>query len=494
MIRFQAAHGLWVDGIAGPQTFAAMSRPFHYPGAGYAGRGSGAVRVLQRRLDAAGYAPGPIDGRYGPRTEQAVIRFQAAHGLRVDGIAGPQTFAGLERVRDSQRRASRPKPSSRVKPSPPSALHRGASGVEAPRSRGRASRPAGSSSKGLPALLLALVGPAALLVLLAVVGPEALAGGRWLLQRRRGERVIVTPTAPSAEQTRAAEHEVAEAPAEVGREMAGLKPARAPGSEPDSDLGRSDLSGEVSQDSAAAPAIEFTALLGREGDLAAIEEEYRRADERGDPVAASNLGVLLERRGDLAGAEKAYRRADERGDINGAFNLGRLLAERGISPQLQPPSAAPTPKPFDLRLLKKHGETDRRSSPASDHTLPRVRNPDAQPRLAALGSASPSRRGRISGNAACSPAQTPIFLPVLGGCKPGGGGRLTASLPPVPLECLWPAAGSTEAKWPRRPRTPRQACSARGRRCLRNGSRGGMGLAAPQEPDRRIRGRPTRWD
>ena len=329
VIRFQAAHGLWVDGIAGPQTFAAMSRPFHYPGAGYAGRGSGAVRVLQRRLDAAGYAPGPIDGRYGPRTEQAVIRFQAAHGLRVDGIAGPQTFAGLERVRDSQRRASRPKPSSRVKPSPPSALHRGASGVEAPRSRGRASRPAGSSSKGLPALLLALVGPAALLVLLAVVGPEALAGGRWLLQRRRGERVIVTPTAPSAEQTRAAEHEVAEAPAEVGREMAGLKPARAPGSEPDSDLGRSDLSGEVSQDSAAAPAIEFTALLGREGDLAAIEEEYRRADERGDPVAASNLGVLLERRGDLAGAEKAYRRADERGDINGAFNLGRLLAERG---------------------------------------------------------------------------------------------------------------------------------------------------------------------
>ena len=46
-----------------------------------------------------GYAPGPIDGRYGPRTAQAVSRFQAAHGLVVDGIAGPFTLAALsERV------------------------------------------------------------------------------------------------------------------------------------------------------------------------------------------------------------------------------------------------------------------------------------------------------------------------------------------------------------------------------------------------------------
>ena len=44
------------------------------------------------------------------------------------------------------------------------------------------------------------------------------------------------------------------------------------------------------------------------------EVAYRRADERGDPGGASNLGMLLAERGDLEGAEAAWRRADERGD------------------------------------------------------------------------------------------------------------------------------------------------------------------------------------
>ncbi|MGI8572023.1 MAG: peptidoglycan-binding domain-containing protein [Solirubrobacteraceae bacterium] len=66
------------------------------PGAGEnrAG-GSPLVRTLQLRLARAGDRPGPIDGRYGPETEQAVRRFQAARGLAVDGIAGPLTLAGL---------------------------------------------------------------------------------------------------------------------------------------------------------------------------------------------------------------------------------------------------------------------------------------------------------------------------------------------------------------------------------------------------------------
>ena len=66
------------------------------PGAGYPGVGRSAlVRALQRRLAQLGDRPGPIDGRYGPLTERAVARFQAAHGLRIDGIAGPQTLAAL---------------------------------------------------------------------------------------------------------------------------------------------------------------------------------------------------------------------------------------------------------------------------------------------------------------------------------------------------------------------------------------------------------------
>lgn len=66
------------------------------PGSGYySAHGSAVVRALQHRLAAVGASPGPIDGRYGPLTARAVERFQSAHGLEVDGIAGPITLAAL---------------------------------------------------------------------------------------------------------------------------------------------------------------------------------------------------------------------------------------------------------------------------------------------------------------------------------------------------------------------------------------------------------------
>jgi peptidoglycan hydrolase-like protein with peptidoglycan-binding domain len=65
-------------------------------GAGYAvDGGSAQVRQLQRALRNGAYAPGPVDGVYGPLTEEAVRRFQQAHGLTIDGIVGPQTGAAL---------------------------------------------------------------------------------------------------------------------------------------------------------------------------------------------------------------------------------------------------------------------------------------------------------------------------------------------------------------------------------------------------------------
>jgi hypothetical protein len=57
--------------------------------------GSRDVRKLQRSLGALGHDPGPIDGLYGPRTEGAVERFQLAHGLAADGVAGPHTWTAL---------------------------------------------------------------------------------------------------------------------------------------------------------------------------------------------------------------------------------------------------------------------------------------------------------------------------------------------------------------------------------------------------------------
>jgi hypothetical protein len=56
------------------------------------------VKQLQRALAAAGYSPGAIDGSYGPGTKAAVAKFQSAHGLTADGIAGPKTLAALRQA------------------------------------------------------------------------------------------------------------------------------------------------------------------------------------------------------------------------------------------------------------------------------------------------------------------------------------------------------------------------------------------------------------
>jgi hypothetical protein len=99
--RWQRRHGLVADGIAGPQTRSAMglgagpvlkrkrggsggrrSRPGR---AHNRSHGGGGVRSLQRRIGV------PADGVFGPATEAALKRWQAAHGLVADGVAGPQT-------------------------------------------------------------------------------------------------------------------------------------------------------------------------------------------------------------------------------------------------------------------------------------------------------------------------------------------------------------------------------------------------------------------
>jgi peptidoglycan hydrolase-like protein with peptidoglycan-binding domain len=76
-------------------------------GTGYAAReGSQRVREVQRRLTRLGYAPGPVDGLFGPRTQQAATRFQERAGLAADGIVGSRTLGAL-RARDDARLAAR---------------------------------------------------------------------------------------------------------------------------------------------------------------------------------------------------------------------------------------------------------------------------------------------------------------------------------------------------------------------------------------------------
>ena len=53
------------------------------------------VQRVQELLTSVGYAPGPIDGIFGPKTKVSVLAFQDDHGLRVDGLVGSNTRAAL---------------------------------------------------------------------------------------------------------------------------------------------------------------------------------------------------------------------------------------------------------------------------------------------------------------------------------------------------------------------------------------------------------------
>jgi len=53
------------------------------------------VELLQTALRRAGYYRGALDGLFGPQTWQAVVNFQVANGLIVDGIVGFATWSAL---------------------------------------------------------------------------------------------------------------------------------------------------------------------------------------------------------------------------------------------------------------------------------------------------------------------------------------------------------------------------------------------------------------
>jgi 3D (Asp-Asp-Asp) domain-containing protein len=60
------------------------------------------VEIVQRLLANAGYYTGTVDGVYGSGTENAIRGFQNDNGLAVDGVAGLETVAYLDRNGVSQ--------------------------------------------------------------------------------------------------------------------------------------------------------------------------------------------------------------------------------------------------------------------------------------------------------------------------------------------------------------------------------------------------------
>jgi len=55
------------------------------------------AKEIQAALKNAGFNPGSIDGKIGPRTRQAIKDFQKSKGLVPDGVVGPKTWTSLGR-------------------------------------------------------------------------------------------------------------------------------------------------------------------------------------------------------------------------------------------------------------------------------------------------------------------------------------------------------------------------------------------------------------
>ncbi len=105
VVAFQEGAGLEADGMFGRMSKRALAAAYSLVAppdeqatiTAVLRRGSRGddVAVLQEELSREGYSPGLADGIFGPRTEAAVVAYQTAQELIIDGIAGPQTLRAL---------------------------------------------------------------------------------------------------------------------------------------------------------------------------------------------------------------------------------------------------------------------------------------------------------------------------------------------------------------------------------------------------------------
>ncbi|MGE5418385.1 MAG: peptidoglycan-binding protein [Acidobacteriota bacterium] len=94
--KFQKDHGLDADGVAGPQTIAALNKatanePTVDRNLSWGDTGDD-VLAVQKALNWGGYSAGEEDGVFGDKTNDAVVKLQLDYELEADGIVGPQTW------------------------------------------------------------------------------------------------------------------------------------------------------------------------------------------------------------------------------------------------------------------------------------------------------------------------------------------------------------------------------------------------------------------
>jgi hypothetical protein len=76
-----------VPGMGGPGPVVMMGGPPPY---------AGLTQPVQIQLIRLGYMPPPADGSLGPRTSDAIARFESASGMPVDGVPSPGLLATLQ--------------------------------------------------------------------------------------------------------------------------------------------------------------------------------------------------------------------------------------------------------------------------------------------------------------------------------------------------------------------------------------------------------------
>ncbi len=116
---FQSHHGLVPDGIVGPLTRRALGRlgkPLFGTRVIKPGMKGWDVAVLQYLLARHALLKGTPDGRFGVKTEAAVLRFQRARNLFPDGVVGPQTARQLCKLSVCEWRAPKAKTATAPKP------------------------------------------------------------------------------------------------------------------------------------------------------------------------------------------------------------------------------------------------------------------------------------------------------------------------------------------------------------------------------------------
>ncbi|RJQ32862.1 MAG: hypothetical protein C4562_02275 [Actinobacteria bacterium] len=101
--QFQQDRGLLIDGVVGEETWAELVEATYFIGdrtlyLSTPFQSGDDIKTIQLWLRSLGFNPGPIDGTYGPKTEEAVKSFQFNYGIDEDGIVSFDTIKAFYKL------------------------------------------------------------------------------------------------------------------------------------------------------------------------------------------------------------------------------------------------------------------------------------------------------------------------------------------------------------------------------------------------------------